>query len=74
MEASRLGIIKERAPTVVLPNYLFFSDINEKGQAEVELEVVGQKVEDDENGNEVIKYVLEIVSINKINQKDARIT
>lgn len=73
MEASRLNIRREKAPTIVLQNYMFFSEVGEKGSADVELEIVGQKIEPDGEGNEVIKYVIEVVSIKKINDQGARI-
>lgn len=74
MEASRLGIKRESSPTIVLQNYMFFSDIGEKGIVDIQWEVVGQKVEPDESGNDQVKYILEAISVTKKDLMKARLS
>lgn len=87
MEASRLNIAREKPPTMVLinkangfANGLVGSipldiefDVGDKGQLDVELEVVGQRFEMDENDNEIIKYVLRVVKASKLDATKVRI-
>lgn len=73
MENNRAGINKEAAPKVTLENYLFFSEVGDRGLADVEFEVIGHKLVEDEQGNEIMKYVVQIISINKKEMNGARI-
>lgn len=64
MESSRLNIMKEKSPTVLLKNrgnaFTSGIEVGSKGQIEVTFDVVGQKLVMDDNGNEVMRYVLAV--------------
>lgn len=76
MEASRLNIMMEKSPTVIFTNrgQAFLTDIKvkQKGQLEVDVEVLGQRLDMDENGNEVMKYTLGIIKAKPLNIMRAR--
>jgi hypothetical protein len=72
MESNRLNITKQRAPTVILSRKVFDGIIGEKGQCSCLLTVLGQKLETDDNGNEVLKFTLKISNTNKTIIKEAR--
>ncbi len=77
MEANRINITKEKSPTVIFTNRgnPFTSDIEVggKGQLSAELEVVGQSLSMDDNGNEVMKYTLAVVKAETFKPQVARI-
>lgn len=76
MEASRLNIMKEKPPALVFKNKAasFAQDVHvgKVGQVEVMLEVVGKSLSMDDNGNEIMKYTLAVVSANPIDSMKAR--
>lgn len=70
MEGSRLNITREKPPAVVFRNrsnaFIDEAIVGKSIQLEVELKVVEQSRNMDDNGNEIIKYKLEIVSAKAI--------
>lgn len=77
MEQNRLNIQVTKPPTVIFTNggnsFVQEMNIGDKGQAEVEFEVVGTRLEADEYDNEIIKYTLKIVKTSKFDPLKKRL-
>lgn len=74
MEASRLNIVREKSPTLIFKNNALSKEllIGRKQQLDVDLEIVGQALEMDEQGNEVMRYTLKVVKASLLNVTKAR--
>lgn len=76
MESNRLNIVREKSPTVIFQNRNAFTStlaVQDKGQLDVELEVVGSSLEMDDNGNEIVRYTLKVIKASKFDPKLARL-
>lgn len=72
MEASRLGILKIKAPSAVLSRKMFDGEIGEIGTAEGEFMVVGFKLVPNGEGGDIKQVIVKPLSLKKVLERGKR--
>ncbi len=76
MEASRLNIAREKSPTVIFTNkgnpFTVDMIVGDKGQLDVEFEVVGKTILPDDNGNDIMRYTLRVIKATELEPRKSR--